>query len=83
VRVILDETEAAGCFLEAIESHDEALDFPAFGEEFVDLFLRGVEGEVADVQGCGIFELVFGFGGGGAVEVVGAAAFASALLYKM
>jgi hypothetical protein len=70
VRVILDEAEAAGCFLEAVQPHDEALDFSAFGEEFVDLLLGRVEGEIADVQGGRVFELVFGFGRGGAVEVV-------------
>jgi hypothetical protein len=27
--VVLDEAEAAGCLLETIEAHDEALDFTA------------------------------------------------------
>jgi hypothetical protein len=40
----------------------------------MDLLFGGVEGEVANVEGCGVFELVFWFGGGGAVGVVGAIA---------
>ena len=35
--VVLDEAEAAGCFLEAVEAHDEALDFaaPVAGQRMV------------------------------------------------
>jgi hypothetical protein len=67
--------------LEAVEAHDEALDLAALAEELVDLLLGGVEGEVADVEGAGVLELVFGLRGGFAVErLVVAAAFASALL---
>jgi hypothetical protein len=39
----------------------------------VDLLFGGVEGEVADVEGCGVLELVDGFRGGGAVAGGGAA----------
>lgn len=59
VRVVLDEAESTGRLLEAVEAHYQALDFAALGEEFVDLLLGGVEGEVADVEGCGVFELIF------------------------
>lgn len=79
--VVLDEAEATGRLLEAVEAHDEALDLAALAEELVDLLLGGVEGEVADVEGCGVLELVFGFGRFGAVELVVAGAIASALLY--
>jgi hypothetical protein len=81
VGVVLHEAEATRRLLEAVKAHDQALYFAAFAEELVDLLFGGVEGEVADVEGCGIFELVFGFRGGGAVEgVVGA--IASSLLYR-
>jgi hypothetical protein len=43
----------------------------------VDLLLGCVEGEVADVEGCGVLQLVHGVGGGGAVG--GVAAFALVL----
>jgi hypothetical protein len=43
VRVVFYEAEAAGRLLEAVEAHYEALDFAAFGEEFVDLFFGCVE----------------------------------------
>lgn len=75
--IILDEAEAAGRFVEAVQAHDQALDAAAFAEEFVDLLLGRVEGEVADVEGCGVLELVHGVGGGGAVG--GVAAFALVL----
>ena len=60
--VILDKAEAAGRLLEAIQPHDQALDLATFAEEFVDLLLGGVEGEVADIERRRIFELVFGRG---------------------
>ena len=74
MRVVLDEAEAAGGFVEAVQAHDQALDAAAFAEELVDLLLRCVEGEVADVEGCGVLELVHGVGGGGAVGGVAALA---------
>jgi hypothetical protein len=83
VRVILDEAESTWCFLEPIKAHDEALDFATFTKELMDLLFGGVEGEVADVEGCSVFELVFGFGGGFAVEAVVAVAFTSALLHGL
>jgi hypothetical protein len=73
VRVVLDKAEAAGRLVEAVEAHDQALDAAALAEELVDLLFGGVEGEVADVEGCGVLELVDGFGGGGAVAGGGAA----------
>ena len=73
MRVVLDNAEAAGRLVEAVEAHDQALDPAAFAEELVDLLFGCVEGEVADVEGCGVLELVDGFGGGGAVAVGGAA----------
>jgi len=59
--------------MEAVEAHDQALDAAALAEELVDLLLGRVEGEVADVEGCGVLELVDGFGRGGAVAGGGAA----------
>lgn len=47
---ILHEAEAAGCFLHFVQPHDDLLDVAAFAEEFVDLLLRGVEGQVPDIQ---------------------------------
>lgn len=67
MRVVLDEAEAAGGFVEAVQAHDQALDAAALAEELVDLLLGRVEGEVADVERCGVLELVDGVGGGGAV----------------
>lgn len=48
--VVLHEAEAAGSFLYFIQAHDYFLNVPAFTEEFVDLFLRGVKGQVPDIQ---------------------------------
>jgi len=62
VGVVLDEAEATRRLLEAVEAHDEALDFAALAEELVDLLLGGVEGKVADVERARVFELVFGLG---------------------
>lgn len=42
--VVLNEAEAAGGLVEAVEAHDDALDFAALGEELVDLLFCGVEG---------------------------------------
>jgi hypothetical protein len=76
--VVLDEAEAAGGFLEAVEAHDEALYLAAFAEELMDLLLGGVEGEVADVErGC---VAQFVFGRGRAAPVVIAVAVVLALL---
>lgn len=77
--VVLDEAEAARGLLEAIKAHDEALDLAALAEELVDLLLGGVEGEVADVERGGVFELVFGLRRGLAAVVI-AVPVASALL---
>jgi len=50
--VILDEAEAAGGLVVLVEAHHDALHIPRLGEQFVDLLLGGVEGEVAHIQ-CG------------------------------
>jgi len=50
--IILNETKAARGLIVFVEAHDDALDVTRLAEELVDLFLRRVEGEVADVQ-CG------------------------------
>lgn len=63
MRVVLDEAKAAGRLVEAVEAHDEAFDAAAFGEELVDLLFGCVEGEVADVEGCGVYEGFFEGGG--------------------
>jgi hypothetical protein len=68
--------------LEAVEAHDEALDFATFAEQLVYLLFGGVEGEVADVEGGSVFELVFGLGRGFAVGLLVASA-ASPLLIVM
>ena len=82
--VILHETEAAGGFGEAVEAHYETFDLARFGEEGVDLFFGGVEGEVADVEGCGVGEFLFEVRGGGAVGIVTAAVIgASAALFVL
>ena len=57
--VVLDEAEAAGGLVEAVEAHDEPLDLAAFGEELVDLLFRRVEGQVADVERRCVRELAF------------------------
>ena len=54
--VVLDEAEAAGSLLEAIEAHNQSSDLAALGEELVDLFLGGVEGQIADVHSGSILE---------------------------
>lgn len=58
VGVVLDEAEATGCLLESIETHHEALDLSALGEQLVDLLFGGIEGQIADVEGSGVLELV-------------------------
>lgn len=78
--VVLYEAEATRCLLEAIEAHNEALDLAAFAEKLVYLLFGGVERKVANVKGCRVFELVFGFGAGLAVLVVAAVTFTSSLL---
>lgn len=57
--VVLHETEAAGCLLKAIQPHDQALDLSALREEFVYLFFRCVEGEIAYIEGRSILEGIF------------------------
>lgn len=78
VRVVLDEAETAGRLVEAVQAHDEAFDAAAFAEQLVDLFFSRVEGEVADVEGCRVLQLVHWVGRGRAV-VVRRAAFALVL----
>jgi hypothetical protein len=58
VGVVFDEAEPAGRLLEAVEAHDEPLDLAALGEQLVDLLLGGVEGQVADVEGRRVLELL-------------------------
>ena len=74
MRVVLDKAEAAGRLVEAVQAHDQALDAAAFAEELVDLLLGRVEGEVADVEGCGVLQLFHGVWGGGTVGGVAALA---------
>lgn len=47
---ILYKAEATGGFLDLVQTHDNPLDIPALGEELLDLLLRGVEGQVADIE---------------------------------
>lgn len=69
--VVLDEAEAAGRLGEAVEAHDQALDLAHLREELVDLLLRGVERQVAHVEGRGVGEGVDGrLGWGVAIGVV-------------
>jgi len=67
VRVVLDEAEAAGRLVEAVQAHDQALDAAALAEQLVDLFLGRVEGQVADVQRRRVLQLVDRFRGWGPV----------------
>lgn len=60
--------------MEAVQPHNEALDAAAFAEELVDLLFCCVEGEVADVERCGVGQFVDGVGGGRAVVRVAALA---------
>lgn len=48
--VVLDKAEAAGCFLEAVEAHDKALDLADLGKKLMDLLFSGVEGSVSSVN---------------------------------
>ena len=49
--VVLDEAKSAGRLLVLVEPHDDPFDVARHREELEDLFLGGVEGEVADVKG--------------------------------
>jgi hypothetical protein len=51
MRVVLDEAKPAGGLIKPVETHDEALDLAALGEELVDLLFGRVEREVPDVEG--------------------------------
>lgn len=57
---VLDEAEAAGGLVEAVEPHDEPLDLAALAEQLVHLLLGREEGEVAHVQRRRVREGVFG-----------------------
>lgn len=64
VSVILHKAEPAGGLLKAVETHDETLDLSTFGEEFVNLFFGGVEGQVPDVERGRVLQLLLRIGGG-------------------
>ena len=66
VRIVLDEAEAAWCFVEAVQAHDETFDLAAFAEEFVDLFFGGVEQNVPQINKKKIGEFGFEVGRFGA-----------------
>jgi hypothetical protein len=83
VGVILDEAEAAGRLLEAVEAHDEALDFAALAEQLVYLLFGGVEREVADVERGSVFQLVLGLRRGLTVQLLVASAASPLLLYML
>lgn len=51
--VVLDEAKAARRLLELVQTHDDALDVAALGEQLVDLSLGRVERQVAHVHGRG------------------------------
>ena len=51
-RSILDEAEATGLHLDAVEAHDQIDDLPAGREKLEQLGLQGEERQVADVQRC-------------------------------
>jgi hypothetical protein len=50
VCVVLNEAEPTGCLVEAIETHDEALDFAALCEKLVNLFFGCVERPFDDTK---------------------------------
>ena len=62
VRVVLDEAETTRRLGEPVQAHHQPLDLAAFAEERVDLLFGRVEGEVADVEGCGVAEFFFEVG---------------------
>jgi hypothetical protein len=80
VGVVLDEAEATGRLLETVEAHNEAFNLAALAKQLVDLLFGGVEGEIADVERRGVFELVFGLGRERAVQAIVGMMGASALL---
>ena len=51
-RGILDEAEATGLHLDAVEAHDQIDDLPAGREILEQLGLQGEERQVADIQSC-------------------------------
>ena len=55
-RGILDEAEAAGLHLDAVEAHDQIDDLPASREKLEQLGLQGEERQVADIESCRSFE---------------------------
>lgn len=52
-QIVFDEAEAARRFLELVQTHHDASDVAAPGEQLVDLLLGGVKRKIAHVQGCG------------------------------
>ncbi len=48
--IVLDETKTARGPLELVQPHHDALDIAALAEQLVQLFLRRVEAQVADVE---------------------------------
>ena len=83
MRVVLDEAEAAGRLVEAVQPHDQPLDAAALAEELVDLLLRRVEGQVADVEGRGVLQGGGGVGRGRALVAVRVAALALVLRLRI
>ena len=55
---ILHKAEATGRLLHPVEAHYDSLDVSAEREQFIDLVLTRVEGEVAYVQSSTLFQLV-------------------------
>lgn len=72
--IVLHEAEPTRRLGEAVQTHHQTLDLAGLGEELVDLLFGCVEGEVADVEGCGVGEGVDLGLGGFFVAVVAAAA---------
>ena len=66
--VVLDEAKPARRLVEAVQAHDEALELAALGEEGVDLLFGGVEGQVTDVEGRGVAQLLLEVRGGRALS---------------
>ncbi len=54
--IVLDEAKTARGPLELVQSHHDALDVAALAEQLVQLFLRRVEAQVADVEGRTVAE---------------------------
>lgn len=57
--IIFDKAEAARSLLETIKAHYDTFDLAALGEQFMNLFLGCIEGEVAHIESGRILQGIF------------------------